>query len=102
MEDAMNAKEAAAVYWSTLDAVTDAKPTIAKHDAACKVLKEHMGEKKLATYQGIALRETSGGQRLDQGKAVAKFGDKLKDCFVDTVRRSLIPVKRPKSLEPAA
>jgi hypothetical protein len=102
MEDAMNAKEAARVYWDTVDAVTDAKPVISQHEAACKVLKEHMAEKSLSTYQGIMLRETAGGKRLDQGKAVAKFGDKLKDCFVDSVRRSLIPVKRPKSLEPAA
>lgn len=98
----MKPKDAAAVFWDTLPVVTEAKPVITQHEAACKVLKEHMAAGGLTTYMGIALRETSGGQRLDQRLAVAKFGDKLKDCFVEGVRRSLIPVKRPKSLDRAA
>ncbi|HET6908889.1 MAG TPA: hypothetical protein VFH54_06075 [Mycobacteriales bacterium] len=98
----MTPKEAAAEFWATIDVVRDTKPVLARHEKASKVLKEHMADKGIDTFLGIHMTETNGGRRLDQGKALAKFGDKLNDCFVDSIRRALIPVKRPKSLDPAA
>lgn len=91
----MKPAEAAAEYWATIDEVEAHKPVARRHDAACKVLKEYMSERGSETFRGIKLTETSGGRRLDQKAALRKFGDKLNDCFVDTVRRALIPVKRP-------
>jgi hypothetical protein len=87
--------DAAGEYWATLDDIEAHKPIARRHDAACKVLKEHMTERGLETFRGIRLAETPGGRRLDQKSALRKFGDKLNDCFIDTVRRQLIPVKRP-------
>lgn len=98
----MTPKEAAAEFWATVETVAEFKPVLARHEKASKVLKEHMAENSLTTYLGIHMTEASGGRRLDQGKALAKFGDKLNDCFVESIRRALIPVKRPKSLERAA
>jgi hypothetical protein len=94
---AMNPAEAAKEFWATVDAVTEHKPVASRHEAASKVLKAHMVDKGVATYQGIHLVESPGGSRLDQNLVKAKYGDKLKDCMIDTIRRSLIPVKRPKA-----
>jgi hypothetical protein len=94
----MTPTEAAAEYWATLDQVSEHKPIATRHDKATKVIKDHMVAKSLTTYQGIRLNETSPFERLDQAAAIAKFGDKLKDCIIEQVRRSLIPVKRPSRL----
>lgn len=99
----MKPADAAAEYWATLPEVEAVKPVLSRHEKACKVLKEHMAEKKLETYQGIRMTETPQ-RRFDLKVALAKFGERLNDCFDDNaVRRSLIPVKKPARLsKPAA
>jgi hypothetical protein len=94
----MSPAEAAREFWDTVEAVTAHKPVAKRHSNASDVLKKHMVDKDLTTYQGIHLTEIDAGERLDVAAARAKFGDKLADCMVPSKRRSLIPVKRPKSL----
>jgi hypothetical protein len=88
--------DAAAEYWATIDDVDAHKPTLRRHESACKTLKAHMVATGKRTYEGITLVEVNGGKRLDQSAAIAELGDRLARFMLDSVRRSLVPGRRPK------
>lgn len=87
---------AAREWWETKDEVDAAGPALKRHEAAARVIKDHMRALGLDTFKGIDRKVGHGGKRLDEKAARAELGDALDPFYRDLDRVSLVGRRRPR------